>query len=64
MTNKTLFISQLIKGKSRDLQKLIESVNGTTTSVSHVLILAGVLRIIFVLYSNDLLVVVLLLFVQ
>ena len=51
-------ISQLIKGKSRDLQKLLKYFNGTATSVSNVLLLVGVLSISSVLYSKDLLVVV------
>ena len=53
--NKSSSISQLIKGKSRYLQKLLKYYNGTTTSVSNVLLLAGVLPIIFALYSKDLL---------
>ena len=59
--NKSSSISQLIKGKSRYLQKLLKYYNGTTTSVSNVLLLAGVLPIIFALYSKDLLTNVLLL---
>ena len=55
--------SQLNKGKLRDLQKLLKYFNGTTTSVSNVLLLADVLPIIFVLYPKDLLVVAMLLFI-
>ena len=61
--DKSSSISQLIKGESRDLQKLLKYFNGTTTSASDILLSFGVLLIIFVLYSKDLLVVVLLLFV-
>ena len=53
---KSSSISKLIKGKLRDLQNLLE----TKTSVSNLLLSAGVLPIIFVLYSKDLLVVALL----
>ena len=53
-------ISQLINGKSRDLQKLLKYFNGATTSASNILLLFSVLPIIFVLYSKVLLVVVLL----
>lgn len=43
------FISQLIKVKSRDLQKLLKKCfNGTTISLSNVLLSVGVLLIIFV----------------
>ena len=50
--DKSCSISQLIKGKSRDYQKLLNYFNETTTSVSDVLsLLAGVLPIIFVFYS-------------
>ena len=55
-------ISQFIKDKSRDLQKLLENFNRSTISVVNVLLPAGVLLIIFVLYSKDLLAVVVLLF--
>ena len=57
-------ISQLIKGKSRNLQKLLKYFNGTTGSVSNVLLLLGMPPIIFILYSKDLLVAVLLLFIM
>ena len=56
------FISQLIYGKSRNLLKLFKYFNGTTTSVSYVLLSSGILPIIFVLYSKDLLFIVLSLF--
>ena len=58
--DKSSSISQLINSKSRDLQKLLKYLNGT--SASSILLLFGVLPIIFVLYSKDLLVTVLLLF--
>ena len=60
--DKTSYISQLIKGKSRD-QKLLNYFDRTTTSASNLLSLFGVLSINFVLYSKNLLVVVLLLFI-
>ena len=60
--DKTSYISQLIKGKSRD-QKLLNYFDRTTTSASNLLPLFGVLSINFVLYSKNLLVVVLLLFI-
>ena len=62
MTDQVL-ISQLINGKSRYLQKLLKFFNGTTTSTFNVLLSFGVLPINFVLYSNDLLAIVLLLFI-
>ena len=44
-------ISLLTKGIPRDLQKLLKYFNGTTISVSNgLLLLAGVLPFIFVLY--------------
>ena len=61
--DKSSSISQLINGKSRDLQKSLKYFNGATTSASNLFSLSGVLPIIFVLYSKDLLVVVLLLFI-
>ena len=60
--DKTSYISQLIKGKSRD-QKLLNYFDRTTTSASNLLPLFGVLSINFVLCSKNLLVVVLLLFI-
>ena len=60
--DKTSYISQLIKGKSRD-KKLLNYFDRTTTSASNLLPLFGVLSINFVLYSKNLLVVVLLLFI-
>ena len=50
-------VSKLINGKSRNLQKLLKYFNVTTTSVCNVLLPFGVLPIIFVLYSKDLLVI-------
>ena len=46
-------ILQLIKGKSRDLQKLLKYLNGRTTSASNILLSSGVLPINFVLYWKD-----------
>ena len=46
-------ISYIINGKSRNLQKLLKYFNGTTTSLSNILLLFGVLPISFVLYSKD-----------
>ena len=56
--DKSSSILQLLKDKLRDLRKLLKYINGTTTSVSKVLILIGVLPIIFALYLKDLLVFV------
>ena len=50
--DKSSSISKLIEVRSRDLQKLLKYFNGTTTSVSDVLLLAGVLPIIFVLIQT------------
>ena len=61
--DKSSSISQLIKGKLRDLQKLLKKFNRITTSASNILLLFGVNPITFVLYSGDLLVAVLLLFI-
>ena len=47
-------ISQLIKGISRVLQKLLKYFNGTIISTSFVLPSAGVFPIIFILDLNDL----------
>ena len=55
---KSSSISQIIKSKTRDLQKLLKCFNGTTTSAFNLLLLFDMLRIIFVLYSKALLVVV------
>ena len=56
-------ISQLIKGNSRDLQKLLKYFHVTKTSaLNSVLLLPGVLYVIFVLYSKGMLLVGLLLF--
>ena len=60
---KSRSISQLIKDKLRDFQKLLRYFNGTTISTSNILLSSRVLQIIFVLYSKDLTVVVLLLFI-
>ena len=59
---KSSSISQLIKCKSRNLQKLLKYFNRATTSVSNLLAITSVSPVIFALYSKDLLVVVLLLF--
>ena len=56
--DKSSYVSQLINGKSRDLQKLLKYFTGLTTSVSNKLFLFGVLPINFVLYLKDLLVFV------
>ena len=50
--DKSSSISQLIKSKSRGLQKLLKYFNRTTTSASNILLSFGVLSIIFVLYSK------------
>ena len=47
---KSSSVSQLIKGKSRDLQKLLKYFNGATTAVFYILLLAGVLPINFALH--------------
>ena len=52
--NKSSSILQLVNGKSRDIQKLLKYLNGTTTSASIILLLLGVLPINFVLHSKDL----------
>ena len=49
--DKSSSISQLIESKSRNLQKLLKYFNGTTTSMSNVLLPAGVLPPILLLYS-------------
>ena len=46
---RNLYVSLLIKGKSRDLQKLLKYFTQTATSVSNLLLLSGVLPIIFIL---------------
>ena len=56
-------ITQLIKGKSSDLQKLLKYFDGTTTSASNLLLSGGVLPVSFALYSKDLRIVALLLFI-
>ena len=60
--DKSSYISQLIKRKWRDLQKLLKYFNRITTCVSNKLLLVGVISIRLVLYSKDLLVVVFSLF--
>ena len=60
---KSSSICQLIKGKSRDLQKLLKYFNETITSLSNVFLSAVVLPIIFALHSKDLLIVVFLLLI-
>ena len=57
------FYTQLIKYKSRYIQKLLKYFNGATNSVSNILALCVVFFAIFVLCSIDLLVFVLLLFI-
>ena len=59
---KSRSISHWLKEKSRNPQKLLKYFNGTT-SAYNVLSSAGVLSIIFALYSKDLLVIVFLLFI-
>ena len=49
--------------KLTDLQKLLKYFNGTTTSAFNLFSLSGVIPIIYILYSKDLLVVVLFLFI-
>ena len=56
--DKSYAILHLTKGKSKDLKRLLKYFNGTETSVSNMVLLIGVLPIIFVLHSKDLLVVV------
>ena len=60
---KSSYISQLIHGKSRNLQQLLKYFNETINSVSDLLLSVGVLPIIFVLYSKDLLFIILLLLI-
>ena len=52
---KSISVSQLIKLKSRYLKKLLKYFNVTTTSASNLLLSPGVLPIISVYYSKDLL---------
>ena len=49
--DKSRAISQLVKGKSRDLRKLLKYFNGTTNSAFNILLSFRVLPILFVLYS-------------
>ena len=51
-------ILQLIKGKSKDLQKLLKFFNEPTTSAFNIIKLIDISLIIFVLYSEELLVIV------
>ena len=51
--DKSSSISQSVKGKSRELQKLLKYFNETTTYLSNVLLSIGLLPIILVLYSKD-----------
>ena len=60
---KSSSISPLVKGKSRDLQKLLIYFNGTTTSVSNLYAISGIFLVVFVFYSKELLAIVLLLFI-
>ena len=53
--------SQLIKSKARNFRKFLKYVNGTTKSGYNLLFSVGALPIDFVLYSIDLILVVLLL---
>ena len=55
-------VLQLIKSKSGNFQKFLKHFSGTTIFVFNTLLLAAVPPVIFVLYSKDLLFVVLLLF--
>ena len=57
------FYFSLIKGKSRNLQKLLKYFNRATTSVFDLLLSSRIFPVIFVLYSKDLLVIFLLLFI-
>ena len=59
--DKSSSVLQLIKRKSGDLQKLLKHFNGTTTFVFNIRLLLASFFVIFVLYSRDSLVVVLLL---
>ena len=43
--DKSSYISQLINGKSRDLQKLLQYIKKTTDSASNLLLSSGVLPI-------------------
>ena len=52
-----------MKGKLTNFEKLLKPFEGKTTSVLHLFKQTGVLPIIFVLYSKDLLVFVLFLFI-
>ena len=61
--DKSSSISQLIKVKLRNLQKLLKDFNGTTTFSFNAILSAGVLPIIFVKYSKDLVVIALLSFI-
>ena len=56
--DKSSSISQLMTGKSRDLQKLLKYFKGTATSACNILLSSGVLALNFVLYSKDFLVTV------
>ena len=55
-------VLQLIKSTSGNFQKLLKHFSETTTFVFNTLLLAAVPPVVFVLYSKDLLFVVLLLF--
>ena len=46
-------ISQLLRGKLKNLPKLLKYFNGATTSATNVLLPAGVLPTIFVFCSKD-----------
>ena len=61
--DKLISISQLIKEKLRDLQKLLKYFNRATTSMSNILLSFCLIPINFVLYLKDLLVIALLLLV-
>ena len=55
--HKSRSISELIRGKLKDLQKLLKYINGITTFVSNALLSTGVLPIILALYLTDLFVI-------
>ena len=51
--DKSCSISQLIKGKLRDLQKLLKYFNGAKTSLSNALLLIGTHPILFFFYTQN-----------
>ena len=60
--DKSSSVSDLVNGKSRNLQKMLKYSNWTTTSAFNVLLSFGEPPINFDLYSKDLLVIGLFLF--